>query len=963
MKKSTIMQLKFGAAPLVLGLALVSAPAMAQDAEDGASEGEAIVVTGSRIARPDLDQASPVVVIGAEEIQLQATNNIENILNSNPQFVPSTTSASNNPGGGVATVDLRNLGTTRTLVLVDGRRYLSYDVNQIVDLNTIPAALIERVDVVTGGRSAVYGSDAIAGVVNFTTKRDFEGVELNSSYEISDEADGARFGTDLTIGGNFADGRGNVVAHVGYYKRKSVFAGQRAFTTNSLSDLGNGTLAPGGSSGIPELRARIAGLPGALGLTGTDVRFDTNGNAIQYSSPANLYNFGPVNYLQVPQERYIGYMRGTYEINEHFRPYVEAQFVNNKVPQQLAPTPIGNTTPGVGSRLEIQTNSPFLGAATRAALNTLDTDGNGYVSVPNFGRRLLEAGPRRVLDDRNAYRIVAGMEGEIGGNWSYDGYYMYARTRNSQQQQGNVAISRFLAGVKTAFQSGDTISATPIAGVAGGGTLVCADASARAAGCVPINIFGQNNISVDAVSYMQVGTINLEEAETQVASFAITNSELFDLGAGPVGLALGAEWRSESGSFTPDEFLSAGDVAGFNPGDPTSGGYSVTEFFGEVNIPIISDGFVHKFELNGAARYSNYSNEVKGAFTWAAGAVLEPIQGFTLRGQFQRAIRGPSINELFLGNTVSFDGAVDPCQTAAATSEPLRSRCISTGVPAALVGTVYGSGGTSFPATQGGNSLLREEASDTYTIGVVLQPAMLQGFSATVDYYNIKIDDYIATVGAQNIVDLCLNRGITSYCSQLARDSSGEFQSFTDLNQNAASLKTKGVDASLAYGTSIGNFLGEESRIDFRFNGSRLISYKYTPVVGVDLVNSCAGRFGRSCGEPTPKWRHSFRTTLSTGNFKLSGLWRYIGKVRDDDPVTVYASETLKAESYFDLAMSYDVNDNLNFVVNVDNLLDNKEPTPAGSTQQGGNGQQSNTFPSTYDVLGRYFSIGARLRF
>lgn len=980
MKNPIITALRAGAAPLVLGIAIASAPAFAQDtaAQDAtADEGtsEAIIVTGSRIVRPDLSQASPVAVVTSAELQLQATTNIENILNDMPQVTGQSTGASNNPGGGVATVDLRGLGTQRTLVLVDGRRYISYDVSQVVDLNTIPQALIERVDVVTGGRSAVYGSDAIAGVVNFVTKRDFEGIEMNSTYEISTRGDGARFNVNGTIGANFDDGRGNATVSVDYYKRKAVFAQARKWTRTSYNDLNNGTFAIGGSGSVPQGRLQIPGLNSALGFAGAAVDFAPDGTPSQYVSTTDAYNTNPVNYLQVPQERFLMSAQARYEVSSAFKPYIEGQFVNNRVSQQLAATPIGQTTPigtgltaGALGPIPLHVNSPYFTPALQTALRSLDTDGDGYVNAGNYGFRTLQLGGRVNSDDRNAFRIVAGAEGDIGAGWSYDGYYMYSRTKNSQRQLGNVALTSFLSSITTAFDNPATAtierSATPFAGVPGGGTLVCRD---PVAGCVPANFFGQGNLSDAAVNYLSIGATNLEEYETQVASVAFTNGNLFDLGAGGVGVALGAEWRKESGSITPDTYLASGNVAGFNPGAPTSGSYDVTEFFAEVNVPLLEDNVIKKLEVNGAARYSMYSNSVDNVFTWAAGALAQVVDDFGFRGQYQRAIRGPSVNELYLGQTVSFDGQNDPCGNPGLSAAVVQ-RCIATGVPAALVGnpTVNDTDFVNPPTFQSGNPDLHEEKSTTWTIGAVITPTFLSGFSATIDYYNIEIDGYIGTYGQSNIFAGCFDQGIDSFCDLFTRNAQGQVDTIRDINQNAGGLETDGLDISVNYRVPVGTLFGEESRLSFNFAGTRVFNYEFTPITGLPITIECAGKFGNNCNssiaQPLPKWRHSFRSTLEAGPATVSLQWRYVGKVRDDDPETVYAAETLKEQNYFDLTLGVDVDDNLTLVGAVQNMFDKKPPFAIGP-QTGGNGEQSNTYPSFYDVLGRYFSVSARLRF
>jgi outer membrane receptor protein involved in Fe transport len=948
------------------GAAMYAPGSVAQDQEI-----EQIVVTGSRIARPGVEEASPIAVVGAQEIALQGTQNIENILNTLPQVVATTTSASNNPGGGVATVNLRNLGEQRTLVLVDGKRYLSYDVNQIVDLNTVPAPLIERIDVVTGGRSAVYGSDAIAGVVNFVMKRNFEGVEFNTNYGTGERGDADTYGMDVTVGGNFADDRGNAVLHASYFNRSPLFADSRSFTRVALTDgiaIGApGTLFPGGSSSIPGLRGSF----GSLG----NIKFAPDGSFSPYSAATDSYNFAPSNYLQVPQERYLVYGKADFEVNDHFKPYVEGQFINNRVDSSLAPTPIGNTTPGVSSRggLQVHVYSPFLSASSQAALQGLDTDGNGYVTPSgSWGRRMSEMGNRENLDDRNAYRVLVGAEGDVVADWTYDLSYMFARTKNSNGQNGNIAISRFLAGTRTAFDDGDgNISVTPwnLPGLpnGGAGTLVCSDAGARAAGCVPINIFGAGNVSGEAVDYMKIGTINGETAETMMTSLIFTNPNVVDLWAGPLGLAFGAEYREEYGQNQTDEFLAGGDVAGFNPSDPTEGDYNVTDFLLELTLPLLKDvPGAEMLEFNGAYRYSDYSTSVGAVDTYSAGLQWAPVRGLTVRGQYQRAIRAPSVAELFLGQTVSFDGAIDPCQDSdAALPGELRDRCIANGVPASVVGTDYSTGGTSFPATQGGNPDLIEETADTYTVGVVLQPSFLPNFVATVDYYNIKIDDVITTgVGVQNLVDACFTYGVTALCNNITRTSDGEFESFVDTNVNAATLETEGVDVDLGYDIDIGAglFGSDGSNLGFRLFGTYVISNDYSPIDGLPIINECAGAFGRNCGAPDPEWRHSFRTTWSTGPMDLSLMWRYMTSVEDDDDIVLYGREKFDAKSYFDATFGWEFLEGLQFNFGVDNLF-NEKPQLGASVQQFGNMEQSNTYPTVYDVIGRYYWATLKVKF
>ena len=1004
---ATTLLASFAAIAAPAGAQTVSGSAQdvstAQDDATASQTSDDVVVTGSRLARPDIESAAPVAVVGAEEIALQAGSaNIENVLKDVPQITATTSSTSNNPGGGVATVNLRALGAARTLVLVDSKRYVSFDVTQTVDLNTIPAALIERVDVVTGGRSAVYGSDAIAGVVNFVLKKNFEGLDLQSQYNVTERGDGQIWDINGTIGANFQDGRGNATVHVGYLKRSGTFAGARSFGQFALTNVaGTATTPPttivAGSPSGPQTRVLLsaaqAAAAGTLFGTGStlNVDFNPNGTLGPFVDTTDSYNFAPVNYLQVPQERFLISAQAHYEITEALVPYISAQFINNRVTTELAATPIANSTPfGNGSlgALRVQTNSPFFAPNVRAGLAAidaaettagLDVANDGYVRFPSFGYRTVPLGPRQNNDDRNAYRIMVGMRGDLGSNWSYDGSYMYARTRNAQRQNGNIAISNFIAATTTAFQSGTTISPFPIAGAPNGGTLVCADAAARAAGCVPANIFGIGNISQAAINYLAIGATNLQEYKTEHAIFALTNPNLFDFGTGPVGLAVGGEWRNESGSVTPDSFLASGNVAGFNPGRPTAGSYSVREAFAELNVPLANDTFIHRLELNAAGRVSDYSNAPGTVYTYALNGIFAPVRDITFRGQYSRAIRGPSVNELFLGNTVSFSGNIEGCNVAAAApGGSLNAFCQAQGIPAAVLAdpvarTNLGLATIVNPPTfLGGNANLREETADTWTVGVILTPQFLPGFTATVDYYNIEISDYIARVGTQNIGNACFQLQLQDYCRLITRNSLGQIEAINDRNNNTGGLKQDGIDVGVNYTYKPGNLFGiEGGSIGFSFNGTRLLNYRFTPVQGLPIVRECEGRYGNLCspaspggttGVPLPKWRHTARLTLGTEGVRGSLQWRYLGSVRDDNDAVLFAVERLPSRSYFDLTVSANVTDTFSLNTGVSNLFDEQPPLLA-SAQSGGSGEQTNTFPSTYDVLGRSFFVSGRVRF
>lgn len=917
------------ASTLLMGLPVA---AQAQDTAPSAdtsgdtadsNAGSAIVVTGSRLHNANLEQAAPIMAVSAQEMKLTGQVNVENILKDLPQVLPDTTAASNNPGGGVATANLRGLGAVRTLVLVNGHRYVSYDTNQIVDLNTIPTALIERADVVTGGKSAVYGSDAVSGVINFVTKQNFDGVQANANYRLTGEGDGAQYGGGLLVGKNFADGRGNITLYGDYTRRKSILQSARKYTATTQTEDGAGGLTAGGSSYIPQ---------GAIALDGNRYMFNQDGSYTDYTS-SDAYNYASENYLQVPQTRKLLFGQAHFDVSDHLTIYGEGQYVDNRVKNQLAPTPLSGT-------YQIDTDSSFLSSSSQALLQSYDTDGDGYTSASVY-RRLNEVGDR-VSDVRSkALRGLIGARGNISGNWNYDAYFSYARTRRVEHQYGNVSASRVQQALLTTYDSS--------------GNLVCTDTSN---GCVPLNIFGEGNISQAAADFISIDTVNRSTITEKVASGAITNNALFDLGAGPAGLAFGAEYRSEHGNFQPDEALASGDVIGFNAQDPTSGGYNVKELFAEIDVPLLADmPFIDHLDFNGAYRFSDYSTAANHVSTFSAGLVWAPIKDISFRGQYSRAVRAPTVSDLYSGSSESYETASDPCATSAAVSNAtLNASCIASGVPTDKVGNYTTD--AQIQSYVGGNSALREETADTWTFGTIIQPRFLPGFSLTVDYYHIKIANYITNATTGNIIAACYgtaNNGWTPYdtsaCSLLPRDSNNyTITGAIDNLSNSGGVKTDGIDFDARY--SIPLSFGEHgsSKLDFRVSGTRLLGWNFNPFAAIsDLSYNCAGKFGLLCGNVYAKWRLNNRVTWSTEGKTLSLAWRHLSSVKDDDVSTDYSVEKIKAYDYFDLTGSIQIDKRFTWSVGMNNMFNKKPPV------MGDNQQQANTWPTTYDVYGRTF--------
>ncbi|WP_374765045.1 TonB-dependent receptor plug domain-containing protein [Yunchengibacter salinarum] len=968
------------AATLLASFALgVGAPASAQDA-GGAEETfeelealEEIAITGSRIVRRDLTAPSPISTIDAAEFELSGAVNVENVLARLPQTIPGFGSASNNPGNGTATVNLRGLGTTRTLVLVNGRRWVAADTSGIVDLNTIPPALIQRTEIVTGGASAIYGSDAVAGVVNFVLKDNFEGAEFSGQYDTTTRGDAERYTLNGTVGGNFDGGRGNVTAYFNYTKRKPLFQGDRDFSTYALADgdpndtseqdpdFGDGAgLVRGGSSGIPGTRV-FAG-PG-VDQDGDGVadftlgRFLSDGTGAPFTSD-DFFNYAPDNFLQLPQERWEIHTSANYQLTDDIRFYSEGTFTNTRVPQELAPTPAF-----VGT-LEVNPDSPFFGSGVQGALDGIreDTNGDGVIDgddnafLPFIGRRMVEVGSRQSLDSRNSWRVVTGLDGELGEGWTFDLYYQFARMEQTNALNNDVAESRFRQAIMVT-DDGQS----------------CQDPSG---GCVPLNIFGPGNITEEAANFINVGAANIVNWQQQVVQGSVSGTLGDWFGAGDVGLAIGSEYRSQSASFRPDEFLAGGDVLGFNAGQPTQGRFDVYEIFGEVAVPLISEqpGF-HSLELTGAARFSDYST-AGTVWSFSSGLTWAPVEDLSFRGQFQRAVRAPNVEELFGGQSQGFPPAQDPCSDA--TSNPdqaLIDICEASGVPAGLVGN-FQQANSQIEGVFGGNPDLFEEESDTWTVGAVFTPSAMPNFSASIDYYNIQIDDAVGTLGGgvPNVLDLCFNQiqDLNSpFCQAVNRRVDGNVDTVEVLNANIASLETEGIDLQWDYALDMdgGLFDNGGSTLDFAFVGTYVINNDFLGAVfpgnpELESPVTCEGNFGNTCGRPDPEFRFNLRTTYTEGPFQVSVNWEWLDSVSDDridNTDGIMAADlpvpSVGSESYFDLTARYDINEMFQLSGGVQNLFDNK-PDFLGDAQQ-----QANTFPETYDLFGTRVFVGGRVRF
>ncbi|MDJ0941243.1 MAG: TonB-dependent receptor [Woeseiaceae bacterium] len=928
-------------------------------AQDTAGELEEITVTGSRIKKKDFTSNAPVATVGFEQIELTGTVNTESLLNTLPQTVPGLDRTSNNPGNGTATVDLRGLGTNRTLVLINGTRVVPTSSNGTVDINSIPNALIQNIEVLTGGASAVYGSDAVAGVVNFILKDDFEGVNINAGFEQTFEGDGTIYSVDMTLGANVADGRGNVTFNFAYTDRDDLFQGDRSFAETALFDDGNGGLEPGGSSGVPGTAIFNSG----FGDTGSGfapnssgIIFETDGSIREFVTSGQVndfYNYAPVNYIQLPQERYQGTALGHFDISDRATAYGRFMYTSSKVPQQLAPTPIFQT-----STFTVD-GSPFITPAAQQVISDsigdgVDTDGDGIddTGTALVRRRLREVGPRFSDSNYSTYQIQAGLRGDITDSWSYDGYVQVGNVNGGEVQLGNVNRDRFDQALL--LDLSDPLNPACQDTASNGSTV----------GCSPMNLFGEGNISPEAAEFLRVAVASTADYEQTIYNLNFTGDlGPLELPGGAIGAAVGFERIENDFAFRPSQDLASGQIAGFNGAPPVSGGFDVDSVYAELYLPILSGArFADILDLELAFRNSDYSTSgnqeaYKISASWA------PIADLRFRGGYNRAVRAPGIGELFAPVAEGFPGATDPCsaQGTAGSNAAVEAICLGTGVPAAAVG----SPAINLPAGQvrqvsGGNVNLQPEVADTYTFGIVVQPSAVEGLSLSLDYFDIEIEDYITSFGggASNVLNTCYDPanpagGLGSaFCNVIDRRSDGTIEAVNLNIANVASQTLKGYDLLASYDFDL---WGGDARLNYvaTFTDESL----FTAFPGDTSPVECAGFFGTVCGEPLPEYGH--RATFRWSGDKITGqlTWRHVGEVDDDDPSEDYTVETIDGYNTFDMSGTYRFNDNYWLTVGIDNIADETPPII------GANDEQANTYPATYDVFGRTFFLRATAEF
>ena len=943
--------------------AAISVPAFSAD---GAESIEKIEVTGSRIKRVDMEGANPVQVITRAELVSSGITNMGDILQEIPSVAGAgTNTAINNGGSGAIRVSLRGLGASRTLVLLNGRRMVASGLgaNSSVDLSTIPTAVVKRVEVLKDGASAIYGSDAIGGVVNIITRDDFEGFEFNASYDVgTQENDGETKSFDVTVG--MSSDRGNAVVNAYYVQQGAQWAGDRDWSAYDFGkDTETGELIPGGSSAPPwgrynglnsvneanftQLRLNEDGTPD-LDDAGAE-QFDlpdgtcnsfthgaANGPGQSEPTPANAtgydcwdwdkdtFNYAPANYHLTPQERYGIYASGEYDITDSMRFTTELSFNRRTSKIKLAPLPLAPLA------FFGWTDAPY------AADNYYNQqfgpkDMNGdTVEIADWRRRMIETGGRDSLFRVETVRAMFALDGEFSNGLGYELSYVFGANDSATQGAGGVNFEKVSNAVGPSFMNDQ-------------GEVICGTEAAPISGCVSLNTFGtpgtDGQVTQEMMDYITFEAHDFGSNEQQIMSASIFG-DAFELPAGTVGFAAGIEHREEKGADFPDALIALGITSGSSR-TSTQGSYTVDEVFVEANLPLLKDApLAQALEVDVAVRYSDY-NTFGDTTNHKIGVRWVPFDGLMVRGTSSTAFRAPSTSDLFAGSSDNSPEVIDPCNT-----NPT-AFCIADGVPAEGFEPI----GDQLSSTKGGNVDVQPEESDIFTAGLVYTPDFVEGVSFTFDYWDIEITNAISTLGEQLILDNCAATG--EYCDKITRfgADSGLYGNSIDIDDrtaNVGGVESSGYDFNVRYTTDL-----KDGSLTLNVDSTYYATYDITLANGEIVEN--AGYFLRNSGDGNfPEWKTNADLRYTTDDWSASWSVRYIGEV--DEPFDVDSGfRTIDASIINDARFSYFM-DNMQATIGLNNVFD--EDPPFANT-----GFNDNTDPSTYMTTGRHIYVSLGMSF
>ena len=887
----------------VAGVALLgNAPAMAQEVAADSDE-DTIVVTGSRIVRDGFEMPTPTTVVGETEIRQASRINLQQTLNDLPQ-VRNTISPSGtigNTASGVAPVDLRGLGTSRTLTLVNGRRFVGDN-----NLNFVPTSLVDRVELVTGGASAAWGSGAVAGVVNIILNDDLEGVTLGVNGGVSSRGDGERHGYDASFGTHFADGAGHFMFGIEYVNDKGIGnegREDRPWLGAGLVDIGGGQLEL--QPDVNDLTA--LGSPITFGgtvLTGSLAGqvFNPDGS-LRPATSDDYFGFYDTLIVGSPLERIGSYGRVSFDVSDNITLWADAVYGRSDVNQPFLPDP-ANPILAFG----VAANNPFLSPQIQQQLATA-----GEPAI-FLGRLSRDTFMLQFDALRETTEFAAGIEGTFGDGWMFDAHYSHGEVDSSQRFYNSSIPTNFLNAVNAVQVGGDIVCAIN----------ADADPSNDDPACAPFNPFGENAASAEAQAYV-AGTQMSDTVNTLDSAAVRVQGDPFSLPAGPVSVAFGVEARWED----QEEEIGAQDIAGvfgtpiFN--NALEGGFDVQEGFAEALVPVLdSDGL--EIDLNGAARYSNYSLS-GGIWSWKLGGTMRIQDDLLLRATRSRDIRAPSISNLFAVNSINIRPVVDN-DSAGRDSDP--------GYDPNPRVTIF----------SGGNTDLVPEVSETWTVGGSYSPSFVSGLDISVDYYSIKIGNAIVTPSTADITAACA-AGDADACSRVLRDSTGTITTVYGIAQNIAQYETSGVDIEASYRVPMSDFTDLPGMLNFRVLATYVDDLIFD--TGANSRNT-VGDVGDPVLDGVPEWRMNFSASYETDTLGFDLRTRYVGGGQFNDELNIVNGD-IDARTYVDLGARVRVMDRVTFFGNVNNVFDKEPPLVTTTTN------------AHYDGVGRYYSFGARVEF
>ena len=936
---------------------------------------EEVVVTGSRLRRDrDFVEISPVATVGMDEIHNSGFLTLEQTVNRMPQLRPESTSNSNQYGGAAMSADLRGLGRVRTLVLVDGRRYIPAEVSGVADLASIPDIMVQSAELVTGGASAIYGSDAIGGVVNFRLRNDIQGVTARYQRGQSGYGDGETERADLLVGYGTDDGTSNVAFAFSWSERGTILGADRSFSAIPLYPVGpEGELVQFAASNIegnrvfmnPQQMAMVQGLdlsnadgdcPAGNSIRG--VRFGAGGQPLPWCHIRDGYNYAETNYLLRPIERFQISALGSTEINDRVEAYAQAFNIKYQQDYQMAYDATPTTSAGyprgtvyIPNAVNNPVFSPTLQNFWAQNAAIFDPDGDGNYEVFGTGRRMVEFGPRHFDYTTDAFLVTGGLRGDFDlgeNNWTWDTFYQYSRNDTAWTLVNLTSKSSLALGLDVVVNEDGTASCrNPIRG------------------CVPVNVFGTDVLTPEMVQFLRTERVTDYRFKRTVAGATLAG-DLFELPAGTVATAFGAEYRMESIRVVPDDVQLRGDLTSQSIAPSVvDGDYDLYEVFGEARVPLLNDQMgLQSLALEGAARVANYST-VGSVSTWNLSLDMDVNEQLKIRAGYGTAIRAPHLNELLRPISAGFEPDTDPCIAAQNPSQAVKDLCVQQGVPANLIDTLLVSARQGYDEISGGNPDLSEEQADTLTAGFVLSPNFLTGLTMSLDYYVIEMTGSIATVaGPQLISDCFTTLDINSAsCQSIVRDRNGHILEVHAPLLNLADRNVDGLDWSASYIVdSVPNWLSlpdREATMDISWFGSWQFTNEIQVLQSTPALD-CAGKYSGACSRgatrPSPNFRGLLRVNWNSGPLTLSPEMNYVGQLELSETSGPLEVGTQDPWVIFNMNGSWNFTGNTTLNFGINNIADKKPPIWGYLA-----GTDLNIAVNLYDPMGRSYFVGVEV--